>query len=304
MIEIPLGTLNPQHLTISLDEKIYNLNNHQIKLLYLIENFDENIIQNLSKIITFFVENDSKKLDLLIFSSFPEKFNSLFCSNVINAKYSELNIKRFQHSSHFYLYDKKGFLLIDGELSNKPEVVIWAVSDLVGLKLQKWIPTKIVNINDNISTNSYLKFLQNNLEFSKFATSILIFLDDICSSCPSGQIINEFNMFQLENVNLKCYVVLSSKYGKNDLENIKNNNNLAISFLINGKEIEDYNQSHIKTNFISTINGMSIVINKKGSVIFFVDLINEKNQFSINDYYSFKNFLLSLKSRTIGEIEK
>jgi len=284
----------PKITITTFEGKPYDLNNNHTSLVCFVETETESIIQSLSASIAFIAENIIDTIDIVIFSSYPEKFQegALSSSNIITAHYDEFAIKRPQSNPHFFLYDNNGSLLIDGQLSSKPEELVWLISDMIGIIMQNWIHTEIVGVNENISANSYLSFLQKYFEKSLSQIYVFVFLDDACSSCQSGQIINEINKFQMENLSLKYYIVLPSTYNENDLKNIKRNNNFLLDFIRVGKEIEDYKLSRLKTDFVSTINGITLVINKNGDVLFFADLFNEKKQYNRNDFYSFEHFLL------------
>jgi hypothetical protein len=164
--------------------RAYNLNNDNVTLICLIKTYDEDIIQSLSTSIDFFVENINDTLNIVIFSSSPEMFkeSALSSSMIITAYYDEFTVIRPRRDSHFFLYDKNGFLLIDGQLSNKPEEIIWEISNLIGITLQNWMVEEIVDINENISSNPHLKFLQKYLENSLYQMNVFVFFDDVCSS--------------------------------------------------------------------------------------------------------------------------
>ena len=286
-------------ITITAAEgKTYNLDCHHAKLVCLIKIDDEEIIQSLLTSLAFIVENIADILDIVVFSPCPEKFmeSALNSSNIINAQYDEFTIMRTQSDPHFFLYDKNGSLLIDRQLSDNPEEMVWLISDFIGINLLNWIPTEIVDVNKNISTNSYLRFIEKYSENSFAKINVFIFFDDACSSCLSGQIINDINKFQMKNLNIKYYIVLPSSYKTNDLRNIKRNNNFSLDFIKIGKEIEHYKQLRMQTDFISTTNGVALVSNDKGNVLFLVDFFNEKNQYRVNNYNSLKNFLHSEKN--------
>jgi hypothetical protein len=284
----------PNIIINAVDGKYYDLGTKEhYKLLYFIESYDMSSIESIQTLLSFIKIKNIDSLDIAIFSEKPRILYDRFSDfkHLIIAHNNEFITLKHSSRSHIYFYDKKGFLLNKGLSCIEPKKLIWLINDTVGDFIKSWRPSEIVEINENIASNRYLRFLARYLVNSGYSVYVIIFLDDACSLCPSGEIVDDMNKAQMENPNAKYYLALSTDYNDNDLRNIKYNNNMKLDFIRTDNEIVEFEKASIQTNLVSTINGFSIVLNKDGAVLYFTDIFNERDRFMPANYESLRRFL-------------
>jgi hypothetical protein len=95
----------------------------------------------------------------------------------------------------------------------------------------------------------------------------------------SGKIIMKLNDMQAQNLRIGFYVILPSSYAEKDLETIIKNHNLSLGFIRSTQQLERYATDVMKSEWISTVNGLSLGVDEDGRILFVLDLIDERNLF-------------------------
>jgi hypothetical protein len=126
-----------------------------------------------------------------------------------------------------------------------------------------------VKIGDNIKENAYLDFLGEIVDPSKKEEKYVVaILDNVCSSCMSGQILFRLERLQRERKDIQSFIILPNKYTANDLSNIKNNYNLKLNLKPMSEKLEDLIQSKRKSLIRKGIIGSIFLIDSNSEVNF------------------------------------
>jgi hypothetical protein len=124
-----------------------------------------------------------------------------------------------------------------------------------------------VVVGENIKENVYLGFLDEIVDPSKKNEKYLVaVLDDLCSSCMSGQILFKLDSLQRQRKNIQTYILLPSKYSANDLSNMKSNYDLKLNFKTISAKLEAFIQSNQKAFSRKGIIGAICLIDSNGEV--------------------------------------
>jgi len=124
-----------------------------------------------------------------------------------------------------------------------------------------------VAVGENIKENAYLDFLGEIVDPSKQNEKHLVaVLDDVCSSCLSGQILFKLDSLQRQRKDIQTHILLPSKYSANDLSNMKSNYDLRLNFKTISAKLEVFIQSNQKALSRKGIIGAICLIDSNGEV--------------------------------------
>lgn len=124
-----------------------------------------------------------------------------------------------------------------------------------------------IEVGENIKENKYFDFLGEILDpLKKNEKYIVATLDNVCSSCMSGQLLFWLERLQRERKDIQSFIVLPNKYSADDLTNIKNNYNLRMNFKRMPQKLEDFTQSNKKSLSREGIIGSIFIIDSNGEV--------------------------------------
>jgi len=250
--------------------------------IVLILNNDKYIdsIKYLSLLKNFISKFDNDYIRVFVYSKKPKLIRARIPQNDYlkiynnNEKYDEQKVK----DDHFYLFDINGSLIKSGDIPIIINDLLWIISRSISIPFKKWDPSEIVHFSENINLNEYLEFLTSNILRTGNKINVFVFLDNICSSCYSGMILNNINKLQERDTNRKYFVVLLSDYSQDDLNNIKKAERFDFEFIRSGKHIASYQHDMLEKDMISTINGLVLYIDKTNQVLYYYDCFGETNQ--------------------------
>jgi len=124
-----------------------------------------------------------------------------------------------------------------------------------------------VTIGENIKENANLSFLSEIVDSSKKSVKYLVtVLDNVCSSCLSGEILFRLDRLQRQRKDMQTHILLPSKYSANDLSNIKSNYDLKLNFKPLSAKLEAFIQSNQKALNRKGIIGAICLIDSNGEV--------------------------------------
>lgn len=289
----------PHYIVRSIDGRNSDLSAPgRAKLLCFVEPNDESVLDSILTIVQFLITNRIDNLDILLFTNNPEallaKFPALNNLYLGNKNYTSV----FQRKDrlNFYLYDREGLWIRQALPNLEPHQLIWWVSDALGHRLPSWSPAELLAVHERVFRLRYLSFLKRHVDSSNKSLFVFVFLDSICSSCQSGRVVDDINTLQEAIAEADFSIILPPEYDENDLANIKNSEKLGIEFIRSSKEITDYAGKCLRENLVSTVNGLTFVVNKDGEALFVTDLFDEHDRFLIDRLDALKGYLSSVKA--------
>ena len=288
----------PRQTIRSFDGRTYDLSKPmRFKLLCFVDR-DKAMLESISALVRFCISINIVDLDFLVFTDMP----GASCAeipenkNLFIANKEESYVLQHNPTFDFYLYNGQGRMIRGGPSSLEPYRLIWWVIEAEDIRLPPWPLTKLLPpINESVYANRSMSFLKAFIDPSDSSLFVFIFLDDFCGTCNSGRVVDEIDSLVMTNERPKFFLVLSPDYSEDDLVNIKKNEDMQFELIRWPKEVADYSEEYLHSNYMSTVNGLAFVVDKNGSLCFVTDLFDELDRFSHNRLEVLKTYVASIR---------
>lgn len=159
-----------------------------------------------------------------------KKFTTKCCTNTL-----KLEEKNGFNQNSFYVYNQKGRLIFSGKLHQFP-------GDIVQKIFEKAKPEKIYQLPIETGLTIEHSILRDcdPLSNSENEIQCVIFQEDLCFSCPSGNRVLNLNRMQkiMPEVKFSCFLVNHSN--QEDLNQVLSDTEINIQFYQPGPEIQEY----------------------------------------------------------------
>lgn len=274
--------------------EVYNLRDRsRLKLLFFLEAEDSISMDAMLRSSEYLRMKGITNIDLIVFSSNPElveirtrQFQFIYVAE--QAQY-----KRYWRpgKSQYYFYDTNGRLLGQGYTGNTIFKLISLMNRPTDTLSDTWQASEFVSRNENVSSNTYLSFLLNYAENEKEGRCAFIFLDDACGNCLFGRVIRDLDKIRVNNSQLAFYIVLPRTLTENDLSNLQNNERLKLRLIHASEKAEAYREVMLQDRFMSTTNGLVLILSSSGAIVYSTDFIDELDRLDERGYEETKDRL-------------
>lgn len=250
----------PPDLYISDNNELNMMRSDHFKLIYFAGSLDRAKLDIILGLANFLKTNGVNNLDVILLYNIIEPGVFLNIPNFYKFPEDRFPFFSGHRRSRFYLFLGEGRLLDQGNAEIPSLYSYRAIGKALGISLSRWEFSLIVSLNERISLNEYFGFLDKYRNSSIPSDFLFLFLEDACSTCLSGNIINKLDRLIDYNDRVIGFVVLPSTFTDIDLSNIKLNNDFAFNFIRSDSAIEDYSSRAVQDYYSSTSNGLVIIL--------------------------------------------
>jgi len=133
----------------------------------------------------------------------------------------------------------------------------------------------ILKPGENICINNYFNFISPFIN-NTYNSYVFIYLNDICFSCPSGELVKLVEVTSDLYKNIDFIILLSNEYTSNDIDNLVYNYSLNLKFKLVDKNLQKLIDSKQKIHLAILPEAFAFLVNPEGVVIDVAE-INLKN---------------------------
>lgn len=133
----------------------------------------------------------------------------------------------------------------------------------------------ILKSGENVYINKYFNFISRFIT-NRYNGFLFIYLNDICFSCPSGELVKLIDVSNKLYKNIDFIILLSNEYTSNDIDNLVYNYSLNLKFTLVGKNFQKLIDSKQNTQLTLLPDAFAFLVNPEG-VIIDLTQINLKN---------------------------